>query len=137
MSFIAALVETGSPGAAAEKVGVTLRAAYKRREQDASFRAAWDAAHETSVDLLEAEARRRAYEGVSEHVYRGGEWVEIRKYSDALLMFLLKAERPEKYRENYDVEKLAREIRRMAQTPNGAPTALDPADSRDDRNDAE
>jgi hypothetical protein len=57
-----------------------------------------------AVGALEDEALRRAVEGVEEPVYQGGKQVGvIRKYSDALLMFLLKAARPEKYRENYSI----------------------------------
>lgn len=54
------------------------------------------------ADALEDEARRRAM-GVAEDVYDGkGNVVGTRmRYSDLLLMFLLKGLKPEKYRENY------------------------------------
>ena len=55
--------------------------------------------------MLEAEARRRAAIGVDEPVFYKGKVVgHIRKYSDNLLMFLLKAHWPEKFRDNYGVE---------------------------------
>jgi hypothetical protein len=48
---------------------------------------------------LEDEAVRRAYEGVERPVFQGGKQVGVvREYSDTLLIFLLKALRPEKYR---------------------------------------
>jgi len=55
-------------------------------------------ARETVTDLLEAEARKRAIEGVTEPVYHQDKVVgTIQKYSDSLLMFLLQAAFPEKY----------------------------------------
>ena len=55
--------------------------------------------------MLEAEARRRAAIGVDEPVFYKGEVVgHIRKYSDTLLMFLLKAHWPEKFRENVSID---------------------------------
>lgn len=51
-----------------------------------------------AAGLLEDEAFRRAYEGNLEPVFQGGERVgEVRKYSDNLLMFLLKGLKPSKY----------------------------------------
>ena len=50
------------------------------------------------LEILEAEAYRRAIEGVVQPVYRGGKLVgEVRQYSERLLMVLLKAQAPEKY----------------------------------------
>ena len=61
-----------------------------------------DHAREGAADTLEAEARRRAIEGVEEPVFHKGEQVgTLRKYSDVLLIFLLKGARPERYRDNY------------------------------------
>lgn len=82
-------------------IGISRRTAYDWRKRYADFAAEWDEAVETSVDELEAEARRRAFSGVEEPVfYKGEECGAIRKYSDKLLELLLKAHRPEKYREN-------------------------------------
>ena len=51
------------------------------------------------------EARRRALTGVEEPVYYKGEAVDrTAKYSDTLLIFLLKAHRPEKFRDNVSAE---------------------------------
>ncbi len=42
--------------------------------------------------------------GVLRPVFQGGKHVgDIREYSDTLLQFLLKGERPEKFRERYEV----------------------------------
>ena len=51
-----------------------------------------------TVEDMEQEARRRAVYGVLVPIYWQGDVIGTeRRYSDALLMFLLKAERPEKY----------------------------------------
>ena len=61
-----------------------------------------DHAREEAADTLEAEARRRAIEGVEEPVFHKGQRVgTVRKYSDLLLIFLLKGVRPQKFRDNY------------------------------------
>lgn len=97
------------------------------RENDPTFAAAYDETLDLCIEALEAEARRRA-EGYEEPVvYQGkimGHWVDPRgrickegtagavmvpttvtKFSDQLLMFLLKAHRPEKYRDNFPATK--------------------------------
>ena len=52
------------------------------------------------ADALEDEAVRRAVDGVDEQVfYQGKACGVVRKYSDTLLIFLLKGRRPERYRD--------------------------------------
>lgn len=78
---------------------------YGWRQADAEFAAKWDEVVEAGTEELEEEARRRAFRGVDEPVfYQGDECGSIRKYSDTLLIFLLKGRRPEKYRENVRTE---------------------------------
>lgn len=62
------------------------------------------AAHEQAIEALELEARRRAVEGVEEPVgwYKGVPGGYVKRYSDVLLIFLLKGARPEKYRERFE-----------------------------------
>jgi hypothetical protein len=103
-TFLDALSSSGNVTAAARRAGVDRGTAYRSRAAAAEFRAAWDEALEVALDALEAEARRRALEGWEEPVfYQGKVCGHIRKYSDALIMFLLKAYRPE-FRDNYRVE---------------------------------
>lgn len=84
------------------KIGRTT--AYKVRDDDADFAAAWDIALEDAADMMEEEVHRRAVEGVLRPVYQGGKKVgSVREYSDTLLIFRLKAVRPEKYRERTEV----------------------------------
>lgn len=90
---------------ACKVAGVPRRTAYDRRESDEQFAAAWDEALEAAADVLEAEAVRRAVQGVEKPVYQGGEMVgTVQEYSDTLLIFLLKGNRPEKFRERHTVE---------------------------------
>jgi predicted DNA-binding transcriptional regulator AlpA len=75
------------------------------RTNDAAFASAWDEALTLGVEGLEDEARRRAYEGWLEPVWnKGVECGVVRKFSDTLLIVLLKGHKPEKYRENARIE---------------------------------
>ena len=103
--FLDTLRGTGNVRLAASNADVARQVAYRARDSSATFRADWDEALEEARELLEAEARRRAAIGVDEPVFYKGKVVgHIRKYSDNLLMFLLKAHWPEKFRDNYAVE---------------------------------
>lgn len=110
--FLAELAKTGNVSAAVHKAGIARSVAYEARSvedlkdpaarvQAAAFARAWDEALDVAIDALEAEARRRAVQGVLEPVgwHKGVAGGKVRKYSDTLLIVLLKAHRPEKYRE--------------------------------------
>lgn len=100
-AFLAALEETGSVTEAAKICDVGRSNLYRIRRGDKQFAAEWDQALDVAADVLEDEARRRAVEGTEEPVFQGGKQVgTIRKYSDTLLIFLLKGIRPQKYRES-------------------------------------
>ena len=79
---------------------------------DLDFAAAWEEAEERAVDRLEAEAWRRAVDGVPEPLVSSGKVVRdddgqplaIRRYSDTLMLALLKARRPEKFKDRAVVE---------------------------------
>lgn len=103
--FLANLAENCNVSEAARAAGIHRRTAYTHRDQDSAFAADWDAAVEDGVDLLEAEARRRALKGTVKPVfYQGEECGGVREYSDTLMIFLLKAHRPERFRDNVKVE---------------------------------
>ena len=95
--FIKELRENGGfVGKACEAVGVSKQGVYNWRGEDAAFAADWDRAVDLATEDLEKEVRRRAYHGVDEPVFYKGEICgQIRKYSDSLLMFALKARKPE------------------------------------------
>ncbi len=105
-AFPSALAECGNKSRAAEMAGIVKQTIYTRQwREDREFQVALESARVMAADVLEAEAHRRAVEGVEEPVgwYRGVAGGTVRRYSDNLLMFLLKGARPERYRERYDV----------------------------------
>lgn len=102
--FIGHLAKGWTVSAAAEIAGLTRYQVYGLRNRDPLFAKDWDNALETGDEVLEQEAFRRAVEGNAEPVFIKGEKVgEITKYSDQLLMFLLKGRKPERYRERVDL----------------------------------
>jgi len=93
--FFEMLRKTGNVSAAARHAGRARAQLYRLRKQDAAFAALWDDALEEAADWLELEALRRAMDGTEEGRYFRGEMIgTITRYSDSLLMFLLKARRP-------------------------------------------
>lgn len=107
-AFLAVLAETGIVRRGLEAISISRSAAYKWRDEDADFAAAWDKALAIGIGALEDEAHRRAFEGTPELVLVGdgdaAKPVEVnRKYSDTLAIFLLKAHRPDRYRERSEV----------------------------------
>ncbi len=74
------------------------------RARDADFAAAYEDALEEAYDHLEAEARRRAFEGTEEPVWhQGAQCGTVRKYSDSLAQFLLKGYRRRKFGDKQEI----------------------------------
>lgn len=71
--FLTALTATGVVASACRAVGVSTATVYALRRSDEGFRVMWDQALEDSTDAMEAEARRRAIEGVEEPVVHKGQ----------------------------------------------------------------
>lgn len=114
-TFLAALIQAGgNVSTACDEAGLDRRKAYEWRSNDVEFAAKWDDALNQGLDALEGEARRRAFEGVEEPVFYKGEVVGyIRKYSDSLIMFMLKAYRPQfRDRVAIDVTKIDADLER-------------------------
>ena len=86
-AFLAALEDTHLVTEACKAAGIHRSTAYNRRAHDAEFARQWAEIEEASTEALERIAVRRASEG-----------------SDVLLIFLLKARRPEVYRDHHRVE---------------------------------
>lgn len=129
-AFLAAYATSGNISAAAKLSKVHRSQHYDWIDADPAYAAAFAAAHDEAADLLETEARRRATVGVAEPVvYKGSLTHEplfdkdgnlkrnekgevqfsktpltIRRYSDVLLIFLLKGARPQVYRDNFKGE---------------------------------
>lgn len=115
--FLKELAATCNVSESARKAGVDRTTAYAARAHDdkddpqaradaLAFARQWDNAIEIGIDALEAEARRRAMHGVLEPAgwYKGKAGGKVRRYSDTLMIVLLKGHRPEKYRENIHTE---------------------------------
>jgi hypothetical protein len=98
IAFLRALASSGNVSSALAMANVPRATAYTRRSTDPAFARCWAEAMEEATDALEAEARRRAVEGVQEPLIVGGKLVErngqvvmLRRYSDQLLIVLLRA----------------------------------------------
>lgn len=99
-----AYADCGTVTYAAKTAGVGRQTIYTWLQQDKDFKTAFDAAGEEAVDALEQEARRRALIGLDEPVgfYKGAASEYVKRYSDTLLIFLLKGARPEKYKDRHE-----------------------------------
>ena len=85
-AYLIALAKCGNVTQSAEIAGVSRATVRERYDTYPEFRRACDDAIEESIDHLEGIARKRAEQG-----------------SDLMVIFLLKANRPHKYRDNYHV----------------------------------
>lgn len=88
-AFLDAFAETGIVLAAAQASGIGRASVYRWLEHDEEFALAFHQAEEDSTQRLERAAYERATRSVEP--------------SDTLLIFLLKARRPERYRDRYEV----------------------------------
>lgn len=119
-AFLEALSKTGNVRVACGHSGISRGAAYEMRGRDSAFSEQWDDAIDEAVDILEQECRRRAIQGVErerwvrtgsdEHGRPTFKQVVEREFSDNLLMFLLKAHRPDKFRDNFDFKSMVAAI---------------------------
>lgn len=92
---------TGNKSLSARAIGFGPARIAKEREEDPEFAAAVREAEMEAADALEAEARRRAVEGVVREKWigpaDGGRFVEETQYSDQLLIRLMEANSPDKF----------------------------------------
>lgn len=116
-AFLMELAVRGNISDSAKAAGVSRRVVYEWRAADPEFAALWDEALDTAIDAMEREAHRRAFEGTRKPVIgrigkdedgivtdRAGNELYLLEYSDSLATLLLKAHRPEKYRERQQIE---------------------------------
>lgn len=112
-AFLADFCLHGNLTRAAAAAGVDRGTVYKWQGRDSRFAAAFAEAETEATERHEVEAHRRAVEGVLRKKFTAkGEpvidpetkqqYVE-REFSDNLLMFILKARAPDKYRERHEV----------------------------------
>lgn len=98
-AFLAAFAQCGRVSEASAASGVPTNT-HNTWMQDATYREKYEEAKIHFGEILEAEADRRAFDGFLKPIYHKGELVGYeRRYSDALLMFRLKALLPDRYRE--------------------------------------
>lgn len=121
-AFLASLSNNGLVATACLAAGVARSTVYERRSINAEFSQAWNDAQDHALGRAEAEALRRAIDGDRQPVLHNGKPVFVWKdeqgeivpegtlasrqlplmrtsRSDLLLIFTLKALRPEKYRD--------------------------------------
>lgn len=94
--FLDLLRFNGNVTVSARQVGCSRKVFYDHRNKYPAFREAWDEALEEATEHLEEEVRRRGQDGYDEPVFwKGVQTATVRKYSDNLLMFLMKKRNPE------------------------------------------
>ena len=97
-AYLAAYEQIGTIRGAAEFSGVAASTHYTWLKEDEQYAADFVEAQKASSLVLEEEARRRAIFGWDEPVYQNGCQVGTkRKYSDTLLIFLMKGNHPAKF----------------------------------------
>jgi hypothetical protein len=102
--FLKSYALCGNVTTAAKAAGVGRSTVYVWQEDEPDFVLAMRQADLQATEVLEQEAWRRAREGIAEPVFQHGKEVgTIQRYSDQLLMFLLRARAPERYRDRVDV----------------------------------
>jgi transposase-like protein len=89
VAILAELSDGKSVAAACRSAGIGRSTYYEWRDEDAEFRALTDAAIEDGTDALEDHAHERAK--------------DKNNPSDTLTIFLLKARRPDKFRDNQTI----------------------------------
>lgn len=100
-TFLDCLAKHGNIGDACREAQLDRRNVHKARK-DPHFQRAFEEAMELGIQAAEDELLTRATRGTPEPVfYKGRRVATVRKKSDLLLMFMLKARRPEMYRDSY------------------------------------
>lgn len=117
-AFLAAYAIHGNLTAAAVAADVNRKTVYCWMDEDGDFAEDFADAKEAFADQLVHEARRRAVEGVKDYVVSAGRLIYVddtdnpgtpiplvrQIYSDTLLLAMLKAHRPDEYKERSSVE---------------------------------
>lgn len=105
IGFLEAMRRMPNVTAACKLLGIDRTTPYRYRETNKDFESAWKDAESEGCDTLEAAAWHRAVDGTPRPIYQGGEKVgEETVYSDSLMITLLKAHKPNKYRERVSAE---------------------------------
>lgn len=90
---------------AAAACGCGTKYFQRRREQDPTFEADYQAARADGDDVIRAEVHRRGVDGVRRAIYHDGKVVgHKQEYSDQLLMFLAKSRMPNEFGDRIQTE---------------------------------
>lgn len=108
-AFLEAFARFGNVSRSAEDIGIHRQRVYEWLEHDQEFALAYHQAERQAEDVLEHAAWKRAVDGCSQThgIYHQGEQVATEtkiEYSDTLLIFLLKARNPQKYRDRVSID---------------------------------
>jgi hypothetical protein len=126
--FITKLAEAPDVSGAAQAAGVDRRYVYRERDKNPEFLRRWDDALEQSLDRAEKEMYRRAVDGTEEPIYYQGDKVgSIRRFSDTLLIFMLKSRRRAIYGEritNFNIDFSQLSMEQLERIANGEDPAL-------------
>jgi len=119
VDFIAALADTGCVMQAAAAAGMSERSCYRLRRESPQFAAAWEAAVANAASRLVDLAFDRAIHGSDEPVFdKEGNRVGRRmRHNDRLLMFLLRAYRPDRFRHAHQSTRTDAELPAPATPP--------------------
>ena len=98
----------GNVTKACREMNISITEVNQRKRQDPVFRKQLEEARQEGIDMAEDEVVRRAVDGIEKPVgfYKGVSTETETVYSDSLLMFMLKAAKPEKYAERSRNENL-------------------------------
>ncbi|MEQ8847564.1 hypothetical protein [Botrimarina sp.] len=97
-NFLAAFALAGSVRRAEKAARASRRSHSRWMATDPDYAEAFEQTRRVASDMLEEEARRRAVEGWEEPIFQNGKQVGVkRRYSDTLLIFLLKGNNPAKF----------------------------------------
>lgn len=119
--FLRALTQTGVVASACRAVGVSTATVYNLRQTDDGFRTLWEQALEDATDVMEAEARRRAIDGVEEPIVHKGMFTPAWEYdaNGQIVMDFVDTGMTDK-----DDEPIMQERPRQARNPDGSPKYL-------------
>src|SRR5215510_4844316 len=131
-AFLLAYAKLGVLQKAADACQIDVTNHYHWKRTDPAYLAAFADAQEMAADLHEDEASRRALGWDETRIGENGTPYTIRKYSDTLLIFRLKALLPDKYRDHgkrheHDLSDLLKAVLLELQPPREAPTPEPPA----------
>ena len=103
-NFLVNLANNGGIVAdACKAVDISRTEAYRERDADPEFMAAWIKAVDDGIDVLEDEAKHRAKDGVHEPIFFQGAIVGyVRRPSDQLMSLMLKSHRA-RYTERHEI----------------------------------